>query len=111
MYERLSTDEREQLFSVLTPKQCDFLEHELKRGRKTVFENFMRDEKITAIKLADEIQLEEDEMNVVDWQISEYVDFGPGNRHGRCVCKQRLRCMFTVENQITGKKFNTGKCI
>lgn len=109
MYERLSADEREQLLSILTVEQRDILENELKRGRKTVFENFMRDEKITAIKLADEIKLEEDEMNVVDWRISDYVDFGPGNLHGLCACNRRLRYMFTVEHQITGKKIQYGK--
>lgn len=109
MYERLSADEREQILSVLAVEQRDFLEHELKRGRRTVFENFMRDEKITAIKLADEIKLEEDEMNVVDWRIADYVDFGPGNLHGRCACNHRLRYMFTVEHQITGKKIQYGK--
>ena len=111
MYEGLSALEREQILSVLTAEQRDFLENEVKRGRKTVFENFMRDEKITAIKLADEIKLEDDEMNVVDWRISDYVDFGLGNREGRCACNRRLRYMFTVEHQKTGKRIQYGKHI
>ncbi|MFJ7737740.1 cell envelope integrity protein TolA [Lysinibacillus sp. NPDC097287] len=109
MYERLSVDEREQLLSVLTADQRDFLENEVKRGRRTVFENFMRDEKITALRLADEIKLEEDEMNVVDWMISDFDDFGPGNYGGQCACGRRLRYMFTVEHQKTGKKIQYGK--
>lgn len=109
MYERLSVDEREKLLSVLTAEQRDFIENEVKRGRRTVFENFMRDEKITALRLADEIKLEDDEMNVVGWMISDFDDFGPGNYEGQCACGRRLRYMFTVEHQKTGKKIQYGK--
>lgn len=109
MYERHSLAEREQLLSVLNAEQRDFLENEVKRGRRTVFENVMRDEKITALRLADEIKLEEDEMNVVDWMISDYDDFGPGNYGGQCACSRRLRYMFTVEHQKTGKKIRYGR--
>ena len=55
--------EREQLLSLVTTEQRDFLENEVKRGRRTIFENAMRDEKITAIKSVD-TALEEDEKNV-----------------------------------------------
>lgn len=108
MYERLSADERKQRLSVLTAEQRIFLEYEMKRGRRTVFENVMRDEKITALKSVD-IKLQEDEMNVVDWLISDYDDFGPGNLGGRCACGRRLRYMFTIEHQITQKKIQYGK--
>ncbi|MGE7987949.1 hypothetical protein [Lysinibacillus fusiformis] len=108
MYKKLSADEREQQLSVLTTEQRDFLEIEMKRGRRTVFENVMRDEKITALKSID-ITLQVDEMNVVDWLISDYDDFGPGNLDGRCACGRRLRYMFTVEHQITRTKIQYGK--
>ncbi|WP_433594831.1 hypothetical protein [Lysinibacillus xylanilyticus] len=108
MYERLSADERNQRLSVLTEEQGDFLVYEMKRGRRTIFENVMRDEKITALKSVD-IKLQEDEMNVVDWLISDYEDFGPGNLDGRCACGRRLRYMFTIEHQITHKKIQYGK--
>ncbi|PJO44511.1 hypothetical protein [Lysinibacillus xylanilyticus] len=108
MYERLSADERNQRLSVLTEEQGDFLVYEMKRGRRTIFENVMRDEKITALKSVD-IKLQEDEMNVVDWLISDYVDFGPGNLDGQCACGRRLRYMFKIEHQITHKKIQYGK--
>ncbi|MFG3432797.1 hypothetical protein [Lysinibacillus fusiformis] len=108
MYERISADESKQRLSVLTKEQRDFLEYEMKRGRRTVFENVMRDEKITALKSVD-IKLLEDEMNVVDWLISDYDDFGPGNLGGRCACGRRLRYMFTIEHQITHNKIQYGK--
>lgn len=108
MYERLPAVEREQLLSVLNAEQRDFLENEVKRGRRTVFENVMRDEKITALKTID-IMLQEDERNVVDWLISDYADFGLRNRGGRCACNLPLRYMFTVEHQKTGKRIQYGK--
>lgn len=108
MYKKLSADERKQRLSILTAEQRDFLENEMKRGRQTVFENVMRDEKITALKSID-ITLQEDEMNVVDWLISDYDDFGPGNLDGRCACGRRLRYMFTVEHQVTRTKIQYGK--
>ncbi len=103
MYKKLSADEREQRLSVLTAEQRDFLENEMKRGRWTIFENVMREEKITALRCID-IRLQEGEMNVVDWLITDYEDFGPRNLEGRCACGRRLRYMFTVEHQITRKK-------
>ncbi len=38
----------------------------MKRSRKTVYERFMRDEKITALKSV-YITLEDNERNVIDW--------------------------------------------
>ncbi|MBL3729055.1 hypothetical protein JIN86_05515 [Lysinibacillus sp. HST-98] len=108
MYKKLSTEEREQQLSVLTIEQRNFLENEMKRSRRTVFENVMREEKITALKSID-ITLQENEMNVVDWLISDYNDFGPGNLDGRCACGRRLRYMFTVEHQVTRTKIQYGK--
>lgn len=108
MYKKLSSEEREQQLSALTIEQRNFLQHEMKRNRRTVFENVMREEKITALKSID-ITLQEDEMNVVDWLISDYNDFGPGNLDGRCACGRRLRYMFTVEHQVTRTKIQYGK--
>ncbi|WP_447402887.1 hypothetical protein ACE1MS_09685 [Lysinibacillus sp. fkY74-1] len=108
MYERLSADEREKRLSLLTGEQRNYLENEMKRSRKTVFERLMRDEKITALKSVD-ITLEDNERNVIDWMITDYDDFGPGNYIGRCACNRRLRYMFTVEHQKTHKKLQYGK--
>lgn len=108
MYKRLSADERKQRLFVLREEQRVFLEYEMKRGRRTVFENVMRDEKISALKSVD-IKLQEEEMNVADWLIFDYDDFGPGNLDGQCACGRRLRYMFTIEHQITHKKIQYGK--
>ncbi|QBP39863.1 hypothetical protein E2636_01245 [Paenisporosarcina antarctica] len=106
--EGLTVNEREHFLSLVTTEQRDFLETEVKRGRRTIFENAMREEKISAIKSVD-IALEDDEKNVVDWMISDYIDFGLGNLEGRCACRRRLRYQFTVEHQKSGKKIQYGK--
>jgi len=104
----LTVKEREHFLSLVTIEQRDFLDTELKRGRRTIFENAMREEKISAIKSVD-IALEDGEKNVVDWMISDYIDFGLGNLEGRCACRRRLRYQFTVEHQKSGKKIQYGK--
>ena len=108
MFERLSYTERERLLSLVTPEQRDFLENELQRGRRTIFENAMRDEKITAIKSVD-TDLEATEKKVFDWNITDYIDFGFGNLEGQCACGRRLRYQFTVQHQKTGKTIQYGK--
>ncbi|WP_245827569.1 hypothetical protein [Paenisporosarcina indica] len=108
MYNRLSIKEREQLLSLVTIEQRDFLENEVKRGRRTIFENAMRDEKISAIKSVD-TALEEDEKNVVDWMIIDFFDFGLGNLGGQCACGRGLRYQFTVEHQKTGRTIQYGR--
>lgn len=108
MYERLSIKDREQLLSLVTTEQREFFENELKRGRRTIFENAMRDEKISAIKSVD-TALEENEKNVVDWMITDFIDFGLGNLGGQCACGRKLRYQFTVEHQKTGKMIQYGK--
>ncbi|MEK5149039.1 hypothetical protein MKX53_18830 [Psychrobacillus sp. FSL K6-4615] len=108
MYDRLSIEKREELLLLLTAEQRDFLMKELKRGRRTIFENVMRDEKISAIKSID-TELEEDELLVIDWMIIDFADYGLGNLAGQCACGRKLRYQFTVEHQQTGKIIQYGK--
>lgn len=105
----LSKEERDNLLSLVTEDQKDFLLHKLKRGRQTIFGNFMLSEKVHAIKSADEIELSEEEQDVVDWKIVEYVDHGLGNRLGMCACGRTLRYEFTVQHTKTKKTITYGK--
>ena len=105
----LSHEERNDLLALVTDEQKDFLLNKLKRGRQTIFGNFMLSEKVHAIKSADEIELSEDEQDVVDWKIVEYVDYGLGNRLGKCACGRTLRYEFTVQHTNTKKTIIYGK--
>lgn len=108
MYESLSQKERDRLLSLASEEQQDFLLNKVKRGRKTIFGNIMMNEKINAIRSVD-ITLTQDEKDVMDWDIIDFVDFGKGNRLGKCACGISLRFMFTVQHNKTGKTIEYGK--
>lgn len=108
LFEPLSQAERNELLSIVTPEQKDYLLNKVKRGRRTIFGNIMVEEKVQAIRSVD-IDLQGDERNVEDWDIIEYVDFGPGNRLGKCACNITLRFMFTVQHKRTNKTITYGK--
>lgn len=107
--ETLSQKERNQLLALVTDQQRDFLMNQLKRGRETIFARFMMSEKVHAIIAADDIELKDDEQNVVDWKIINYIDHGFGNRHGKCACGRSLRYEFTVQHTKSQKTITYGK--
>ncbi|MFY0519322.1 hypothetical protein ACOMCU_16065 [Lysinibacillus sp. UGB7] len=109
MLESLSQEERIYLLSLVTEEQRDFLQNKLKRGRETIFGNFMLSEKVSAIKSTDEIDLLEEEQDVVDWKIIKYHDYGFRNREGKCACGRTLRYEFTVQHSKTLKTITYGK--
>lgn len=108
MFKTLSQKERERLLSLATEEQRDFILNKVKRGRRTIFGNIMMNEKINAIRSVD-ITLTKDEKDVLDWDIIDFVDFGKGNRFGKCACGISLRFMFTVQHTKTGKTIEYGK--
>lgn len=109
MSESLTKEERDHLLSLVTEEQKSFLFNKLNRGRETIFGNFMLSQKVEAIKSADEIELSENEHDVVDWKIVEFVDHGLGNRFGKCACGRTLRYEFTVQHTKTKKTITYGK--
>lgn len=108
IFEPLSQVERNELLLLVTDEQKEYLLNKVKRGRRTIFGNIMVEEKVQAIKSVD-IDLLDDERNVEDWDIVDYVDFGPGNRLGKCACGITLRYMFTVQHKQTNKTITYGK--
>lgn len=108
MFKLLSQKEREHLLSQASEEQQDFLLNKVKRGKRTIFGNIMMNEKINAIRSID-ITLTQDEKDVMDWDIIDFVDFGKGNRFGKCACGISLRFMFTVQHTKTGKTIEYGK--
>ncbi len=106
--EPLSLDVRNELLSLVTDDQKEYLLNKVKRGRRTIFGNIMVEEKVQAIKSVD-IDLLEDERKVDDWEIVNYEDFGPGNRLGKCACGITLRYEFTVQHKQTNKMIKYGK--
>lgn len=109
LLEPLSQEERNFLLSFVTEEQRNFLVQKLKRGRETIFGNFMLSEKVSAIKSTDEIVLLEDEQNAADWKIIKYHDYGFRNQVGKCACGRSLRYEFTVQHSKTLKTITYGK--
>ena len=100
--------ERNELLLLVTDDQKEFLLNKVKRGRRTIFGNIMVEEKVQAIKSVD-IDLLDVERKIEDWDIVDYVDFGPGNRLGKCACGMTLRFEFTVQHKQTNKTIKYGK--
>ena len=107
--ERLTAAERDAKLAALNEQQRTYLMNYLQRGKRTAFDNFMQDEKVTAIRSADEIALNAEEMVAADWTIAHFIDHGENNRAGKCACGRALRYEFTVEHSITKKKIRYGK--
>ena len=106
--EPLSQNERNELLALVTDEQKEYLINNVKRGRRTIFGNIMAEEKVQAIKSVD-IDLQDDERKIEDWDIVDYMDFGPGNRLGKCACGMTLRYEFTVQHKQTNKTIKYGK--
>lgn len=107
LYPKLTVEERYSVLDGLIEEQRAFLLEEVKRSRKTIYARVMQNEKITAIRAVD-VMLMDDEKNVVDWEIVDYIDFGKYSREGRCACGLSLRHQFTVKHQGTGRYINFG---
>ena len=105
----ITLEERKELLKLVTEKQREFIEEKLKIGRKTLFMRFMQSEKVSVIKMTDDITLEEIEKQSQDWHIVDYLDYGLGNRAGKCACGRTLRYEFIIEHAITKKRIHYGK--
>ncbi len=107
MYDSLSLEERNDLLSLVTQEQREFLENNVKRGRTTIFAQFMTSEKVQAIRKTDEVDLSDEEKDVVGWKIVNYHDYG--NLDGKCACNRPIRYAFTVQHTITKKRITYSK--
>ncbi|NLY79963.1 MAG: hypothetical protein GX072_08780 [Lysinibacillus sp.] len=104
----LTKEEREFLKQYATNEQLDFLTNYVKRGRRTKFLNMMADKKVTLVRSQD-ITLEDIEQDASGWFLEGYIDYGKGNRLGKCACNLPLRRVFTVKHEVTGKTIDYGE--
>ncbi|MFC5541411.1 MAG: hypothetical protein C0P75_007065 [Bacilli bacterium] len=104
----LTKEERESLYPYATQEQLDFLMKHVKQGFRTKFFNLMAEKKVTLVRSQD-ISLEEIEKDASHWILDHYIDHGKGNYLGRCACNRKLRRIFTVKHEITGKTIDYGE--
>lgn len=98
--------ERDQRLANVTDVQRDFLLNYVKRGKRTVFSNFIAEQK--GATLSDELSLEDVERNLQDWHLKDIIDSGSINPDTRCECGRPLRYQYIVEHQSTKKVLKFG---
>lgn len=104
----LTKEERESLMHFATKEQLDFLLYNVRWGHRTKFLNMMADKKVTLVRSQD-ITLEEIEQDAAGWILDEYIDYGKGNYLGKCACNRKLRRVFIVKHEETGKTIHYGE--
>lgn len=105
---RLNVSEREHLLKTLplTLEQKDFLLHHVKRGKKTIFANYMAKDK--GIVLPSHATGEEIEHLLDEWILEDYIDNGFVNPETRCECGRPLRYQYIVRHKTTNEKRRFG---
>lgn len=104
----LTNGERESLFPYATKEQLDFIMNNIKQRFRSKFFNKMAEKKVTLVRSQD-ITLEDIEIDAKYWVLENYIDYGKGNYLGRCACNRKLRRVFTVKHEVTGKRINYGE--
>lgn len=97
---------RDQRLTNITDAQKDFLLNYVTRGKRTVFSNFIAEQKGTL--LSEDLSLDEAERHLQDWYLKEIIDSGSVNPDTRCECGRPLRYQYIVEHQITKKTLKFG---
>lgn len=93
----LTKSERDSLLSLLTEQQRNFLQEQVKRGKKTVFANQMAKDK--GLILPEDATSEEVEMLLDEWVLEDYIDNGFRNPETPCECGRPLRYQYIVRHK------------
>ncbi|MBS4202083.1 DUF3895 domain-containing protein [Bacillus sp. FJAT-49732] len=97
----LSRNEKDSILNSLTPEQKDFIEHHVKRGKKTAFANVLAVDK--GIVIPEHAEMEEVEMLLDEWILEEYIDNGFVNPETPCECGRPLRHQYIVKHKVTNE--------
>ena len=102
----LSAKEREVLFDTCTTEQKDYLNHVIKRGKKTVFANVMANQK--GIVLPENVDSHNIEKLLNEWILEDYIDSGFVNPETSCECGRPLRYQYVVRHLTTNATLKFG---
>ncbi|MBW8348806.1 DUF3895 domain-containing protein [Bacillus sp. IITD106] len=97
----LSRSEKDTILDSLTPEQKVFIEHHVKRGKKTAFANVMAADK--GMVIPEHADLEEAEMLLDEWILEDYIDNGFTNPETPCECGRPLRYQYIVRHKATNE--------
>jgi hypothetical protein len=104
----LSNKERDNLLKFATQEQVSFMMSNVKQSRKSIFLNVIAEQKVTIVRSTD-ISLGDVERDINQWHLEQYTDYGEGNLLGKCACGRRLRRVFTLKHDVTGKVIDYGE--
>jgi len=96
----LTTKERDRILNSLDDTQADFLQLHLKRGKKTVFANYMARDK--GLVFPEDVPSEEIEILLDEWILEDFIDNGFVNPETPCECGRPLRYQYIVKHKGTG---------
>ncbi|MCJ8008311.1 DUF3895 domain-containing protein [Lederbergia wuyishanensis] len=97
----LSRSEKDSILDSLTPEQKEFIQHHVKRGKKTAFANVLAVDK--GLVIPEHAGLEEAEMLLDEWILEEYIDNGFVNPETPCECGRPLRHQYIVRHKGTNE--------
>ncbi|MED4456161.1 DUF3895 domain-containing protein [Metabacillus fastidiosus] len=103
----LEKNTRDQLLNSLQKEQKEFLQFQVKRGKKTVFANALARDK--GIVLPENTELEDLETLLDEWILEDYIDSGFVNPQTPCECGRSLRYQYIVKHQTTNEIRRFGK--
>ena len=92
---------KDKIFNSLTSQQQEFLQQQVKRGKKTVFANILAKDK--GIILPDSATSEEIEILLDEWILEDYIDNGYVNPATPCECGRPLRYQYIVKHKSTNE--------
>ncbi|WP_280771742.1 DUF3895 domain-containing protein [Salipaludibacillus daqingensis] len=101
MKDILTKDERDSYLNSVTEEQKEFLNHHVRRGKKTIFANLMAKDK--GIVLPEDTDSAEIEHLLEGWILIDYIDNGFVNEETPCECGRPLRYQYIVKHNVTNE--------
>lgn len=102
----LSVKKRESILDTTTTEQKDYLNHVIKRGKKTVFANVMAKQK--GFVLPENVASNNIEKLLNEWILEDYIDSGFVNPETPCECGRPLRYQYVVRHLTTNATLKFG---
>lgn len=102
----LKKEERDSIFFNLTQVQQDFLNHILRRGKRTVFANVLAREE--GKRVTEDMTIDEIEALLSDWMLIDVIDAGPEymtiDEPLTCECGRTIRYQYVVKHMKSGEQ-------
>lgn len=102
MYSKYDRSRLDQAYKSLTETQREFLDHHVRRGKKSAWLNALAKHKGAHISEEDLEDVDTTMERLLDWSLADYIDHGERNPAIKCKCGIRLRHQYIALNTKTG---------